>query len=238
MSKFSRFYKLQILKRIYKFITFFVIRYYSFTKKIVFRKNTSDTDVFRQVFVENEYILPIKINPKFIIDGGANVGYASLWFAENFPKAKIIAIEPEKSNYNILKQNIKLYKNIESIQAGLWHKSTYLRIVNTELGKWGSKTVEVDSFNKHDIQAITINNILNNSNFNKIDILKLDIEGSEKEVFSKNLEWLDKTNMIIIELHDKLTRGCSESLYSNINKGIWNKFNRGENVILVRKKLL
>lgn len=235
MKKFTEKY---IMKNIYKFITFFVIRYYSFRRKIIFRKNTSDVGAFRQVFVQREYKLPIEINPKFIIDGRANVGYSSLWFANKFPNAKIIAIEPEDSNYETLKQNINKYKNIKSIKSGLWSKNAYLKIVDTGWGNWGFRTDEVRAKEKYDIKAITINQILKDSGFDKIDVLKLDIEGAEKEVFSENTQWLSKTNMIIIELHDYFKKGCSDAFYSVINKNDWTEYTRGENIIMIRKNWL
>ncbi|MEA3329321.1 MAG: FkbM family methyltransferase [Nanoarchaeota archaeon] len=238
MVDWEESFKEKIARKFYNFITFFVIRYYSFQNKIVFRKGTSDADVFRQVFIEKEYKLPVKINPKLIIDCGANVGYSSLWFAKKFPTAEIIAVEPEESNYKLLQENTKLCKNIKTIKAGIWCKRIFLKIVNLSSGKWGFQTKEVNKNQKHDIQAITIKDILKKADTKKIDILKLDIEGAEKELFSKNTSWLNKVNMIIIEFHDYFRKGCSNSFYSAINRRDWNEFRRGENVILVRKKFL
>ena len=236
MDNWEESFKEKIARKFYSFITFFVIRYYSFRNKIIFREGTSDADVFRQVFIEREYKLPVKISPKLIIDGGANVGYSSLWFAKKFPSAEIIAVEPEESNYRLLQENTKLYKNIKTIKAGIWYKKIFLKIVNLNSGKWGFQTKEVDKNQRYGIQAITIGDILKKAHTKNIDILKLDIEGAEKELFSKNISWLKKVNMIIIEFHDYFRKGCSDSFYSAINKKDWNEFRRGENIMLVRKK--
>src|SRR5207245_10256087 len=70
--------------------------------QILLRRHTSDVAAFEQVFIDREYDLPIgDRRPKFIIDGGANVGCASVFFSRKFPQASIWAFEPERSNYDI-----------------------------------------------------------------------------------------------------------------------------------------
>ncbi len=69
-----------------------------------------------------------------------------------------------------------------------------------------------------------------------IDILKLDIEGAEAELFCANYEnWLGKTNVIIIELHDRIREGCSEALYKATAHHNFQKVERQEHVILFKK---
>jgi len=213
-------------------------RYSKKFQPLIARKNESDIDAFFQIFVQKDYKLPIAISPKLIIDGGANVGYASLWFASQYPDAEIIAVEPEESNFSILEKNTKSYSNIKRIKAGLWHKNAHLKIIDTGSGKWAFVTKEVSPAKKFDITAITISDILRKSGHSRIGILKLDIEGAEKEVFSKNYEsWLGKVDVLIIELHDRIKSGCSESFYSAVNHYNWKEFRKGENIILVNERL-
>lgn len=219
---------LDILYRIYYL-------YYSLIfPGLIVRKNTSDKHVFRQIFITRDYSIPLKIKPRLIVDAGANVGYSSLWFSRKYPKAKIIAVEPEKSNYDILEKNTKSEKNIFPIKAGLWNKKTSLKIINEDGDKWGFQTKE-DVSGKNNINTITIDEILKQNNLDKIDLLKIDIEGAEKELFSKNTEWLKKVDVLIIELHDWMISGSSDSFYSAINKKDWKFSKKGENLILKRK---
>ena len=68
--------------------------------------------------------------------------------------------------------------------------------------------------------------------WNYIDILKLDIEGSEKEVFSAGFEnWMPKTKVIIIELHDAMKPGCSRAVFAAVNKYNFSFNIKGENII-------
>ena len=94
---------------------------------------------------------------------------------------------------------------------------------------------EVTDSEEFSFKAVTIGKILKRSGYKEIDILKLDIEGSEKEVFSNDYEdWLSKVNILIIELHDRMKPGCSEAFYSAINQYNFIKINSGENIILMK----
>src|SRR5947208_3715840 len=87
----------------------------SFLKKpFELRDNKSDKAIFFQVFYEKQYDLYGVQFPDAlrIIDGGANIGCASVYFSIVFPKAEIFAIEPEKNNFSLLKINTEPYKNI------------------------------------------------------------------------------------------------------------------------------
>jgi len=237
-----------LIKKIFpKKVLFFVMdlaypffyRYYLFKfKTLIVRKGTTDRHIFRQIFITNDCRIPVKIKPKLIIDGGANVGYSSLWFMNKYPGAKIMAIEPEESNYKVLEKNVKGWENIVPIKAGMWHKNVFLKIVDDGSGEWGFRTEEVDSLEEGSIKAITIDEILKLSGCDKIDILKIDIEGAEKELFSENYSWLNKVNILVIELHDRLKKGCSESFYSAMNEDDWDRYHNEANLIFVRKKLL
>ena len=56
-------------------------RYYLLKfKTLIVRKKTTDRHIFRQIFITKDCRIPVKMNPELIIDGGANVGYSSLWF--------------------------------------------------------------------------------------------------------------------------------------------------------------
>jgi FkbM family methyltransferase len=195
--------------------------------------------VFRSIFLFGEFKLPVKIDAKLIIDAGAYTGLSALYYASKYPNAKVITIEPETSNFEVLKKNTENIKNISRIQAGLWNKEAFLKIVDRETGNWGFTVKEVSESEKYDIQATTLDVILRNSGFSKIDILKIDIEGSEKELFSGNYEsWLSKVNILVVELHDRIKDGCTQALSDATDKNIWTEYTAGEKVILIRKQFL
>ena len=104
---------------------------------IYMRGNTSDYTTFLQVFVDFQYdkMLPEKVD--VILDCGANIGLASIYFANKYPSAKIIAVEPESTNFEMLLRNTEDYSNITCLQKGIWDKKTNLKIIDNGEGNWG-----------------------------------------------------------------------------------------------------
>lgn len=202
---------------------------------IKMRSHTSDILVFNQIFLDGNYGLSINIKPKLIIDGGAYIGCSTLYFANKFPEAKIIAVEPHPSNFVLLKENTVNYQNIKLINSGIWNKNALLKIRDAGRGYWEAMVEEVASIQEGSFESVTIGELLKNSGYERIDILKLDIEGSEKEIFSDKYEdWLSKVNIIIMELHDRFRPGCSEAVYSALNKYNFNNYIKGDNTIFIK----
>ena len=174
--------------------------------EIFIRKQTSDIATFYQIFGNQEYgEVPIKFSPKTIIDLGANIGLASIFFANKYPNSKILAIEPEESNFKMLKKNTENYKNITLFKNAISNLNGLNVSVQDEgYGKWGFMTKIIDSKLKNEVKTVSIDTLVNDYNISSIDILKIDVEGAEKELFESNFEaWLPITKCIIIEF--KLT---------------------------------
>lgn len=199
------------------------------------RAHTTDLPAFVQIFQLRDYEFPLAGEPQFIIDGGANVGYASVFFANKYPQAKIIAVEPEESNCRLFAKNCAGYPNIELVPAAIWGRTGRVRIKDIGLGSWGFVVEEAAADDPRSVAAVTIAELLHRSGKSRIDILKLDIEGAEQDVFSgAYASWLEKVNVLIIELHDHLTPGCSAAFSAAIGQYDFQKMRRGENIILVK----
>ena len=186
------------------------------------------------MLVDQNYALPFtELNPMFIIDAGANIGLAAVYFANVYPKAKIYAIEPEQSNYELLLQNIQQYSNIQAFKAALWNNATRLEISNCEAKKWA---FQVKELRNGSIIGVTVDDLLEKSGHDQIDILKIDIEGGEKEIFSFGYDkWLGKVGLIILELHDSFRIGCRETFEKAISQYSFIETSRGEHVILRKR---
>lgn len=198
---------------------------------IVLRPATSDLKVFEQIFLNEEYRCPIDTPPDVIIDAGANIGLASIYFSITYPHAKIIAVEPESSNYELLLENVKNYTNVFCEKAGLWDKNTYLLISNPGTQKHSFKVEE--SSTPQGIKAVTVDELMAKHQLPFIDIVKMDIEGAEKEVFSNHPAWISKVGMIVIELHDKHKVGCNRTFYTATEPFMKHEFRNGENIFLI-----
>jgi FkbM family methyltransferase len=213
MLSFGRYYGsfLYFLDRLFPSLIIFVLLHKKF---IWIRLGTTDVDVIFSVFIKKEYDFPQITNPKFIIDAGAYCGYSPLYFSENYPDATIIAIEPLASNYSMLKMNCKNNKNIFLINKALWSETTTVEMCDRGTGFWGFAVtgfVEPNSEVKYLVFTTTIDEIMDMYKISKIDLLKIDIEGAEKEVFENCVNWIEKVDGIAIELHDRIKPGCTET---------------------------
>lgn len=176
------------------------------------------------------------------MDAGANIGLSSIYFANKYPDAKIISIEPEESNFKLLKKNIEPYNNIVPIQAALWDKNESISLVDSGLDKCGFMTSkegfqekdlgdilasETNISTCHQVPGMTVDKIMANYNLLEVDIIKIDIEGAEKEVFKDTTAWIGSVNSIIIELHERMKLGCNRSFYNGSN-GFDDEWTQGE----------
>jgi FkbM family methyltransferase len=172
------------------------------------RPRSSDMSVFHQIFVEREYqCLDDLSDARFIIDCGANVGYSSLCFLSQHPNAKLVAVEPESNNFVALQRNLQRFGDrVELLQRGLWSHSTGLVIEEHEDaadGKdWAFTVREAQPGETPHVTATDLTTIWKDAGCPTIDILKIDIEGSETVVFdAEDKPWLDAVKNIVIELH-------------------------------------
>jgi FkbM family methyltransferase len=207
------------------------------------RTKSTDLLTFHQIFTFKEYDMHFKDEPKFIIDAGANIGLAALYFNKNYPKAKIIAIEPEKANFKMLEINSKNHKNFYLYKRALSNQANLvLNVVDKGLGNWGFVTEGEGSLGKQSVvdtvQTITIDEIMNEYNLEFIDLLKIDIEGGGKELFDSNYEnWLPRTKYIAIELHDGIKMGSSKSFFKAISQYNFSYHKKGDNLLFVNRDI-
>jgi len=206
-------------------------------RPVTIRLGTSDLRCLEKIFLNNEYRSPFLIAPKFIVDAGANIGMATLFFAQEFPDARIVAIEPEHSNFCLLKKNCEHLPNVTLINAALWSSdSEALTIADPNAEKWAISISEADNKGAKSgnaVAAITIVDLLKKFSIKEIDILKIDIEGAEKELFNTNSEaWIGRVGQIIVELHDRFSSGCSMAFYKAVTRQPFSQEIRGENIFV------
>lgn len=202
-------------------------------RNIWLRPGTSDLDVFKEVFGEREYEVACwDIEPKLIIDAGANIGLTSLYFAARCAKARIIALEPEASNVDLLRRNTEGVNNITVKAGALWPRKASLSLVDDTAAKWAFSVTE-SSASVSTVSAFTVPDILAEVGADCVDLLKLDIEGAEKDLFTYGWQdWLPKVKRIVVELHDRLVPGCSKAFYSAILTRNFRQIVHGPNVVI------
>jgi FkbM family methyltransferase len=193
---------------------------------LLVRGDSSDFDVFDQIFIDREYrCLDDMTEVRLVIDCGANVGYSSAYFLSLHPNSRIIAVEPDPENFAMLKRNLAPYRSrVNAINAGVWSHATRLALSESRYrdGREWTRQVRVSEAGEEaDIEGVDIETLFASSGQDRISILKVDVEGAEAEIFSKNYRsWLDKVDAIAIELHDDSVFGkATEVFFTAIEAG-------------------
>ncbi|MFN6539328.1 methyltransferase [Nostoc calcicola FACHB-389] len=168
-----------------------------------------------------------------IFDVGANIGMFSLFVNQLQEKVKIYAFEPIEKIFDVLNENVRLHyleKNVFLFNYGLSSENNheqiftfYPQMTGNSTSKPGEKLVNIDAvFDKvsndvedlftdffKDVEQVkcqvrTLSSVIKELGINSIDLLKIDVEGEEYEVF-KGIESSDwaKIKQIVAEVHDR-----------------------------------
>jgi FkbM family methyltransferase len=184
------------------------------------RGGSSDLSVFSGVFVRRDYSCLDHVNDaRLIIDCGANVGYSPAYFLSRYPQAQLIAVEPDATNFELLRENLAPYgERAQLVQAGVWSHSTELTVVDAPYRdgrQWSQQFRERRPGEKAVVATVDVETLLEESGCPRISILKMDVEGAEGVVFGKNVErWIDRVDNIAIELHDDSYFGDCTAIFS------------------------
>jgi len=192
-----------------------------------FRPGTSDESVMHQIFTQQHHSLDRlhrihdirrllagmqqQRQTPLVLDLGANIGASSVFFGTAFPGSRVIAVEPEPANYALLCQNTRGL-NILNLQAAIGAQPGRTRLVDAGIGPWGYRTAVAGA--GPEVPQVTIPQILAQHGAAPCRpfLVKIDIEGGERDLFASNTQWVQQFPVLIIELHDWLLPGGGTAL--------------------------
>lgn len=155
--------------------------------------------MYKEIFEQEIYKFKTSKPEPYIIDGGANIGLATIYLKRLFPTSKIISFEPDPDIFKFLKNNIAAFNftNVELHQKGLWDHETSLEFWSE--GADGGLISDLDKTRptSNRIETISLKPYLKRP----VDFLKLDIEGAENKVLKDIQDNLDKVEKIFVEYH-------------------------------------
>jgi FkbM family methyltransferase len=168
------------------------------------RTSGADRWTLSHVFARRHFESVSQLPPQLIVDAGANVGYASVYFANRHPDTQIIAIEPDADNCAQFRKNCAAYPNVRLMEGALWSSSADLIIENPTARSQAFRVMEAPAPTNDSIKGFTVTDILALSGEQQIDLLKMDIEGSEEQLFSSNFSnWAGRVQRMLIEAHGR-----------------------------------
>jgi FkbM family methyltransferase len=187
---------------------------------IYVRPGESDLEVIHEIYFETSYGVPSERTSKrverrygeilksgrtpIIVDAGAHIGISTIWFAQSFPCARILAIEPDPDNFALLRTNLAGYPNCIPFEAALGSVGGFVELSRPgDQRAWAVQTRRTNM----GVPIITMNEAFAGSGGNEPFIVKLDIEGFERDVFASSVDWLDQICALFVEPHDWMFPG-------------------------------
>jgi FkbM family methyltransferase len=192
------------------------------------RNSPADRAVIKQCFEEPQYACPgahgygidagyaamlRRGQVPFIIDLGANIGAAAIWFAMRFPDERIAAFEPHPDNFHLLELNCQGLP-VETLCAAVCGTAGVRRLVDPGFGEWGYRVAADDATTEGlAVECVALGDWLADRLTGNLApfILKIDIEGGEKDLFEHPGSLLQRFPVVILEAHDLLFPGAAVS---------------------------
>lgn len=207
---------------------------------IFVRARTSDVSVLKQALIEGNLEFTVEPTPEYIIDAGANIGVVSLLLAARYPTARIVAVELASSNIELLRMNVRHFENISVLHAALWGRTTQLTVENPGAEPWAFRAhegVQPDPMAAAiQIPGLTIGDILSHTQMPRVDLLKIDIEGGEREVFSGDTSWVNVVTALAVEIHESIAPGATAAIEAALPAAGFVRSHHGEYVVFNRRE--
>jgi FkbM family methyltransferase len=172
--------------------------------------NGSDAFIISEVFEQQCYFVPVKNDITNILDLGANAGYTAVYFSKVFTKATIACVEPMPNNVAVLQNNLRM----NNVNAVLFENAACVNDgeITMEIGDqdYGNKVHDIPFGREMSngllvVEGLNVNTIMDKLSWQKIDLMKIDIEGYEGVLLHENNSWLAKVDTIIMEIHEGIT---------------------------------
>ena len=168
--------------------------------KLTYRRNRGDIQSIREVWLAPTYEPPFA-TPGFdvVVDLGANVGFATLYFARRYGARTCVAVEPDPDNARLLRRNLE-QNGIRAIvfEAAVGSEDGEASFATAAEANLGRLTADEDGI---PVRVLSMPTVLAQLEGNRVDLLKIDIEGGEGDLFAGDTGWLDRVDAIMMELH-------------------------------------
>lgn len=210
------------------------------------RRQQSDFDTVRQVWRDEDYkidtpVIEARVRDRYdrilasggtpvIVDAGANIGAASVWFASLYPRACVVAVEPNPDSVDILRRNAE-GRNIVVVPSAIGAEAGFVRLIEDGLA-WATKTERAED----GLAIVTVADCVACVPDGVLFIVKVDIEGFEDDLFASSVDWVDEAQVVFIEPHDWMLpdQHTSRNFQAVMGARPFRILMRGENLIYVR----
>lgn len=177
-------------------------------QQLFFRNDSSDRFVIHEVFYRRGYALVESLRDvSLIVDCGAYIGATTVFLCDRFPQARVVAIEPDADNFAVLRTNTAPFSDrVTLVRAALWPEDGALVIERGSFRDgldWSYQVRRPQRGEPAEVEAVSPATLLARLGEPTVDLLKIDIERAELELFGAGeVDWMDSVRNLVIELHD------------------------------------
>jgi FkbM family methyltransferase len=192
------------------------LRIKGYRQAIAARCKSSDLRVLCDIFRNHQYHIPESVDAKSILDLGANVGYSAVYLSQRFPEALILAIEPDRENFQILSMNTQHLPNVRRMLAAVSPDGGSVKLLNENSAHWARQFLPNAADNADDrtaVKSLSMNALIDLLPAARADIIKMDVEGMEKYLF-EDTSWIHRVKILCIEVH----AGCWNPVFRALSK--------------------
>lgn len=152
-----------------------------------------------ELFVDQVYWFKTERKDPIIIDCGSNIGLSIIFFKRLYPESYILAFEADENISNISRKNIAEFNltNVDIINSAVWISDGEMTFLSDN--SLGGRLDDSNLSDKNKIKTIRLKSYLDQ--YDKIDFLKIDIEGAEYEVIMDCSDSLNNVSNLFIEYH-------------------------------------
>jgi FkbM family methyltransferase len=169
------------------------------------RMRASDIFTLAEILHEGQYDVQSRLPPSpVIIDAGANIGVTATWFLGRCPGARLHCFEPSSANFAYLLANVGTAPGARVTRAALGAESGMATLRLAEHGAMHSTSGGDTALGTESVPCIALADYLATAAVPTVDLLKLDVEGSELEVLRGLRDRLADVRVIIGEVHESL----------------------------------
>lgn len=189
---------------------------------VVCRPRTSDAAALWGAFGDKFHRPPVKLPPgAVILDLGANAGYTAVDFANLFPTARVIAVELDADNARIARRNLERFgARCVVIQAAVWLHEGVVRYEGDEEWAFHVSTSTIPNPDAPTAPSVTIPKLLDELEVDRVNYLKMDVEGAEEALISESATWLDRIDSLKIEVHPPASVSTCASILAERGFGV------------------
>ena len=173
-------------------------------QRVYCRPATTDFCVFNETFSGRYHVPPADLQIRTILDLGSNIGLTMAHYARLYPEARILGVEMDQGNADVCRTNIAPYvPRCEVLVGAAWKENGEIAYGGD--AEWGFRVIPESCRSAHRARAFSIPSLIDHLGVQRVDFVKMDIEGAELDVLADAWKWGDRIGCLKVEVHPPYT---------------------------------